>query len=209
VNTFQRRRLRAPVFTAACGLALSIGVVVAAGWIAAAPVAAITAVSAIAYYWLGGTDTDVGALIGSRADERQSTVRLWVRAFAGASLLALGTIGAVVSAALHRAAWPYALVVGLGAACFVAGLAFYRTSGRVTEMGIGLAAGSRLDERQAALVLHALQLAGVTMFLFTAIGGLALTGTAGAVPLRILALAFAGALAVGFAIFRPRRGAGE
>jgi hypothetical protein len=204
MSGLQRRRLRAPVFTAACGLALTVAVLVAAGWTAAAPVAAVTVVSAIAYYLIGGTDTDAGALIGSRADERQSTLRLWARAFAGLSLLAMGTVGAIVSAALHRAAWPYALVVGLGAACFLGGLALYRSGVRVTDPGLGLDHRSRLDERQAAIVLHALQLAGIAMFLVAAVGGVALTGTPGADPLRILAIAFALAVVAGLAIFRPR-----
>jgi hypothetical protein len=197
------RRLRAPLLTATVGLALAVGVLVAAGWAAAAPVAALTAASAAIYWWLGGTETDVGALIGSRPDERQLGVRLRVRAFAGAALLALGTVGAVVAAALHRTAWPYAAVVGLGSLCLLGGLAFYRTSARTGGVERGL--GSRLDERQAAVVLHALQAAGIAMFFAAIAGGLALSGKPGADPLRIVATAFAGLVIVGFVLFRPRR----
>jgi hypothetical protein len=203
MNALERRRLRAPLFTAACGLVLTVAVLVVVGWTAAAPVAAVTAVSAIAYYVIGGTDTDVGALIGSRADERQSSVRLWVRAFAAPLFLAMGTIGAVVSAILHRPAWPYALIVGLGAAAFLCGLALYWNGARLNDSGFGGHPGSRLDERQVAILLHALQLAAIVMFLASALGGVALTGTPGAAPLRILASAFAVALVAGFAIFRP------
>jgi hypothetical protein len=204
MNSFQRRRLRAPVLTASCGLALAIAATVVAGWVAGVPVAAIAAVSAIAYYWLGGTETDFGALIGSRPDERQTGVLLWVRALAAVSLLAIGTIGAIVSAALHDTAWPYAAIVALGATCFVAGLALYRSSVRIGGSDVPLRVGSRLDERQAAVVLYALQLAGIVMFLCAAVGGVALSGKPGADPLRILATAFALAMIAGFVILRPR-----
>ena len=72
MTTLERGRLRAPLFTAVCGLAIAAGVVVVAGWAAAAPVAAITAVSAIAYYWLGGTDTDFGISVNGDAVEQVS-----------------------------------------------------------------------------------------------------------------------------------------
>ena len=52
MNELQRRRLQAPALTAGVGLALAAGVLAAAGWTAAAPVAGITAVSATIYYWV-------------------------------------------------------------------------------------------------------------------------------------------------------------
>jgi hypothetical protein len=203
MNAFERRRLRAPLFTAVCGLALAVPVAVVAGWAAGVPVAAIAAVAAGVYYWLGGTDTDIGALIGSRADERQASVRVRVRACAGVVMLAAGAIGGVVSATLGDSAWPYALVVGLGAVCFFAGLTFYRRGGRLADSGFRRGPGVRLDEREAAAVLHALQLAGIVTFLVAAIGGVALSGKSGADSLRILAIVFAVAVIVGFLVFRP------
>ncbi|MGH3051102.1 MAG: hypothetical protein ACRDLK_13175 [Gaiellaceae bacterium] len=201
--TMLPNRLWAPVLTAGVGLALAAGALVAAGWAAAAPVAGVALVSATGYWWLSGTDTDVGALIGARADERQELVRLRVRVFAAVALFALATIGALVSAALHRTAWPCAAVVGLGAGCFLAGLGYYRASTRTSDLGLGRADG-RLDERQAAVVLHALQLSGVAMFFAAIAGGLGFSGHPAATPLRILASVFAAAVLVGFAVYRPR-----
>ena len=42
----------------------------------------ITTVAAIRYYLWGGRDGDTGAMIGSRADERQRLVRMQTRSFA-------------------------------------------------------------------------------------------------------------------------------
>ena len=209
MNDLRRRRLRAPLFTAACGLALAIPVAVTAGWAPAAAIAAIDGTAALAYYWLGGRDSDLGALIAARADERQTTVRLWVRAFAAVALMVVATIGAIASAALGRTSWPYAMIVALGAACFLAGLGFYSRHGHLTDSGVTRHGGSRLDERHAAVLLRALQLAGITMFLAAIAGGLALSGKSGADPLRFLATAFAVAVITGFGLFRPHQAGGR
>lgn len=198
------RRLRAPLATGGVGAALALGVLAVAGWTAAVPVAAAAAVPAGFYYWLSGTDSDVGALFAGSADERQTTVRLWVRAFAAACLLVLAAVGAVVSAAAGRTFWPYVLTVGLGGICFLAATARYRRSGRLADSGV--APRSRLDERQLAVVLHALQLAGIVTFLVATIAGVALSGKSGEVAFRVQAIAFALAIIAGFAIFLPRAG---
>lgn len=205
VSVLEQRRLRAPVVTVACGLALAVAVAVVSRWVAAVPVAVLALIAAGVYYWLGGTETDVGALIGSRPDERQEVVRLRVRAFAAAALLVMATVGAVVAAALDRPAWPYAAIVGVGAIVFGGGLVWYPRSSRVGGRESLGAVGARLDERQAGVLLHALQLAGIVMFLAAIAGGLALSGRSGADPLRILATAFAGAIILGFVLLRPRR----
>lgn len=198
------RRLRAPLATAGAGATLALGVLAVAGWAAAVPVAVAAAVPAGFSYWLSGTDTDVGALFAGSADERQTAVRLWVRAFAAVCLLALAAVGAVVSAAAGRTFWPYLLIVGLGGICFLAAAARYRSSGRLADSGV--VPGGRLDERQVAVVLHALQLAGIVTFLVATIAGVALSGRTGEVAFRVQALVFALAIVAGFVIFRPRAG---
>lgn len=72
-----------------------------------------------------------------------------------------------------------AIAVAFGACCFLGGLGFYRSRGRVADSGFDRRRGSRLDERRSAVALHALQLAGIAMFLAAVAGGLALSGKAG------------------------------
>lgn len=197
-------RLRAPLLTGVVGLGLAIVVAVGAGWTAAAPVAAISIVAALVYYWLGGTSTDVGALLARRADERQATVRLWVRAFAGVVMLTGGLVGAIVASMLGQPAWPYALIVGVGTVTLAGGLLLGRTSSDLTA-GATRGALARLDERRAALLIDAFQRAGVVMFLSAVVGSLALIGRPADDAFRYLAVGFGGAVAIGFAIFWPRR----
>jgi hypothetical protein len=202
MNRLERRRLYTPLLTWACGLVLTIAAAAAAGWEAALPVAVATAVPALAYWWVGGTDSDFGAMMSCRADERQSMARLWARAFAALALLVVAVAGTIVAIASNASVWPFLAIAALGAVCFAAGLAFYRRRARLASSGFALRIGRRLDERDASSVLHALQLAGIVMFVVAAIGGAALGGVAGDVALRLLALAFVVSLLAGLAIFR-------
>jgi hypothetical protein len=202
MNRLERRRLYTPLLTGACGLVLTIAAAVAAGWEAALPVAVATGVPAVAYWWLGGTDTDLGAMMACRTDERQSLARLWARAFAALALLVVAIAGTVVAVALGAAVWPYLAIAALGAVCFVVGLAFYRRRGRFGSGGFAVRIGRHVDERDTASVLHALQLAGIVMFIVAAVGGAALGGVPGDVALRLLAIAFVVSLVAGLAIFR-------
>lgn len=194
-----RPRLRAPILTAGVGLALAVAVAVAAGWMAAAPVAVVSLTAAAAYYWLGGTDTDAGAMIACRADERQRTVRLQVRALAGFLMFVGASAGALVAALAKQPAWPYAVIVGIGVLTFVGGLILGRTSVDLTG-----GAFPRLDERRAAVFIDALQRAGVVMFLAAAAGSVVMIGRVADDAFRYLAVGFAGAVAIGFAVFWPR-----
>lgn len=209
MNGTDPRRLRAPLLTAGCGAALTLAVGLIAGWPSAVPVAVAAAVPAFAYYLLGRTETDPGALLAARADERQTTVRLWIRAAAALVLLVLAAVGIVVSLAANRAAWPYGLILALGVVAFLVGLAVYRSRGGLGDSGVRLGRLSRLDERRTSIALHALQLAGIAMFVVAAVGGAALSGRSGDTALRILAIAFAVAVIVGFAALQPRDDAGS
>ena len=65
---------RASSFAGACGddrWRVAAAVVVGYGWGSAVPVVIITIVAGIGYCLWGGRDSDTGAMIGSRADERQ------------------------------------------------------------------------------------------------------------------------------------------
>lgn len=85
---FIRPRLRAPAQMALIGLAATVAVAVGQGWGNAIPFGAlIVALAVVSYVW-GGRDTDRGALIGSRADERQASLQMKVTAFQGKVLSA-------------------------------------------------------------------------------------------------------------------------
>ena len=118
-------RLRAPAVMIVGGVAAAAAVVVGYGWGSAVPVVIITIVAGIGYCLWGGRDSDTGAMIGSRADERQPLVRMQPRSLACGVMLITAAAGTLVAAALKDRIWPFALV-GVGVVVsFLGGLAFY------------------------------------------------------------------------------------
>jgi len=91
--TFLRPRLRVPAAMAVLGTAATTAVVVSQGWTTAMYVEIAWIALAVGYYVWGGKDTDVGAVIGSRADERQASLETKVTALQGKVM----TAGAVVA----------------------------------------------------------------------------------------------------------------
>jgi hypothetical protein len=118
-------RLRAPAIMIIGGTGLAGAVVAGQGWEAAVPVEAIAVVAAIGYYIWGGRDSDFGAMIGSRVDERQSQLRMRAQSLGGAAGGVTAVIGYMVAVALKDPVWPFLLVLGVQAIGFVAGLAIY------------------------------------------------------------------------------------
>jgi MFS family permease len=118
-------RLRTPMVMIVCGTGLTVGVGLGQGWVAAIPVAVVVVAAAIGYYIVGGRDTDAGAMIGSRADERQNELRTRAQALAGVAGIVTALIGTMVAAALKDPTWPFALFAGVESVTFVAGLAIY------------------------------------------------------------------------------------
>jgi hypothetical protein len=122
-------RLRAPAVMATGGTAIAAAVVIGQGWAAAVPVEVVTIAAAIGYYLLGGRSSDLAAIIGHRADERQESIRVRARSLAAqvAGLAAL--TGYVIELARGSAVWPFELFAAVLAGSFLAGLVIYRTRG--------------------------------------------------------------------------------
>jgi hypothetical protein len=118
-------RLAAPAIMIVGGTGLAGAVVAGQGWEAAVPAEALAIVAAIGYYIWGGRDSDFGAMIGSRVDERQSLLRMRAQSLGGAAAGLAGLIGYMVAVALKDPVWPFLLVLGAGAIGFIAGLAIY------------------------------------------------------------------------------------
>ena len=119
-------RLVVPVFTAVLGTAIAIGAWVGAGWGAAVVVELGAVVGATGYFVLGGRDSDIGALFGSRADERQASIGVRATALVGNVLILVAIGGTVIAIAGGTAAWPFLLFCVVGGATYLAGLVIYR-----------------------------------------------------------------------------------
>jgi hypothetical protein len=119
-------RMAVPLIMAAGGTAIAIATWIGAGWTGALGVELVTVVATIAYFVVGGRDSDLGALFGSRADERQITISMRATVLA-ANVLAVTAIGGVIiTMAMGELVWPFLLFGVVGGLTYFAGLAIYR-----------------------------------------------------------------------------------
>jgi hypothetical protein len=170
------RRLRAPLLVSLVLLAGMVLDAVTGAWPAVAALLVLTPAMVLAVYWLGTTDTDVGALARSCPDERQLSMRQRARGTASVAMLGAALAGAALTAAWGADAAPYTLVAAAGVTAFCVGLP---VAAVVRGAGLGdlrAAFGPRADERQRAVRSWALQAAGVVMVLVASVGGVARRG---------------------------------
>jgi hypothetical protein len=116
----------APAVTVVLGSAIAIGAWIGNGWGAALGVEVVTLVGACGYFLLGGRDSDIGALFGSKPDERQASIGMRATALTGNVMVLVAIGGVVIALAVGRSAWPFFLFCSVGAATFLIGLLIYR-----------------------------------------------------------------------------------
>jgi hypothetical protein len=121
-------RLRKPVAVAVIGVLFAGAWLVRGGplwWVSITAVIA-TAVRAISWYWLGGEDSDAGALAGSRADERQKQVSLRSRALACNLAAIAAFVGLTVAIAIKAGWWwPFLVILAIMGFGYLLGLSNY------------------------------------------------------------------------------------
>jgi hypothetical protein len=119
-------RLMIPGGAAVLGSAIAVGAGIGSGWGAAVGIEAVTIAGAVLYYFVGGRDSDVGALFGSRPDERQASIGMRSTALTGNILILTAIGGVIVTSALAKPVWPFTLFCVVGGATYLAGLVIYR-----------------------------------------------------------------------------------
>jgi fatty acid desaturase len=77
---------------------------------------------AIGYYVWGGRDTDVGAVMGHRADERQASLQMKVAALQGKVMTVVAGLVLVIATVGKATVWPKAAVWPFTIPVIVAGL---------------------------------------------------------------------------------------
>jgi hypothetical protein len=120
-----RGRLRVPVAMLILGTGLAAAETVGHGWHDAIPIEAVAVATAGGYFLVGGLDNDIGAVYGSRGDERQQTVRLRAQALTAQVTILAVVIGFMVQIARRAPTWPFVVIAGVAAVSFVIGLAIY------------------------------------------------------------------------------------
>jgi len=112
--TFIPPRLRKPGIYALAGLLFSAAWLVQGGrlWWVAIPALIGTVAGTVRLYLVGGTDTDEGDRVGSRADERQQLVSLRSRALA-CNLTAIASFIGLTAAIAVKGTWGWPFLVTL------------------------------------------------------------------------------------------------
>jgi hypothetical protein len=120
-------RWRKPAWIVAAGAVFAAAWVIRGGrywWLWVTLVAIVVAARAFTFYVWAGEDDDVGALAGSRADERQKLLSLRSRALAF-NVTALAAFTGLTAAVAIGASWwwPFAGILGVTGLGYMAGLA--------------------------------------------------------------------------------------
>jgi hypothetical protein len=119
-------RLIVPATALVLGSAIAVGAWIGSGWGAAVGVEAVAIAGAVLYYLLAGRDSDVGALFGSRPDERQASIGMRATALTGIVLTAVALGGVIVTSAVDKPVWPFGLFCVVGGLTYLTGLVIYR-----------------------------------------------------------------------------------
>src|SRR5271170_1744227 len=105
--TFIPPRLRKPVGIGIAGTLLAAAWAVRGGptWFLSIVIEVSVLVRVIALYVWGGEDSDEGAIVGSRADERQQLIAQRSWAMAGKAAMLAAFVGATIAVAVKGGWW--------------------------------------------------------------------------------------------------------
>jgi hypothetical protein len=129
MKRFVPPRLRAPVSMLVGGAVITAIVVPAHGWGTLATLAPLTVVLAVGWYLSGGRDSDFGALMRDKADERQAYRRLKTQALVGIVMSAAVGVAYLAALAAKATLWPLGILIFVPGVTFIVGWVVYREPG--------------------------------------------------------------------------------
>jgi hypothetical protein len=127
--SFIRPRWRQPAWTIVAGAVFAAAWAIRGGphwWLFVTLIAIATLARAFSLYVWAGEDDDVGALAGSRADERQKLVSLRSWALGGRFAMIAAFIGLTVAVAISASWWwPFLAILAVTGFGYLLGLSNY------------------------------------------------------------------------------------
>lgn len=114
MTSSKRQRLTAPVVVFVGGTIIAAAIAIGHGWSNAGVAEGVTVLLAVGYYLLAGSDSDLGAVYGNRADERQMQVVMRASNISMLIMLAIAFVGVVITVALNKQYWEFELIGNAG-----------------------------------------------------------------------------------------------
>ena len=105
------RRLRTPVFSLVFGCMISTAIGIGQSWFGAAVTYAVTAIVSVVFFLVGRRESDLAAVLGGHADERQELVRLKAAQVALVTAVIGMGIACFISALVKAVFWPYEVII--------------------------------------------------------------------------------------------------
>ena len=102
-----RSRFVAPAVVLAAGSVISGAVAIGHAWNDAVIAEVVTVLLSFGYYMMTKSDSDIGAVYGNRADERQVHVVLKASRNSMLVMLAIAFVGVVVTVAMNEVYWQF------------------------------------------------------------------------------------------------------
>ena len=121
-----RHKLWAPVLAGVAGTAISLAVGLGhAQWDAVVIGEAVTVIAVVVMYLASAQDSDVGAVLGRRADERQVLVRLKASRVSAVVGVVTSVIACVIAGAMDASYWPFEVIYLAIGVSYLLSLAIY------------------------------------------------------------------------------------
>jgi hypothetical protein len=124
MTSTKSQRLTAPAVVWVGGTIIAGAIAIGHGWSNAALAEGITILLGVGYYLLAGSDSDLGAVYGNRADERQVQVVMRASHISMLLMLAIAFVGVVISVALKKQYWEFELFGNAGGFAYLLSILF-------------------------------------------------------------------------------------
>lgn len=125
MKRFGRKRLVRPLSVGILGTMIAGAAAIGSSWVNALAVELFVVLLVLGLFALAGTDSDVGAVIGRREDERQKLIEARALALSMKVMYSAAIVCAVIAIALKDNYWQADVIGSCGGLAFLIGLRIF------------------------------------------------------------------------------------